>query len=220
VVLAGLLAATGGCQENTSDGAASSSGQPPAATSASSQGPEPQQYQIPAWDEICATAKRAGLKVNKAEKDADTPRYQEGCRIGTGEEKQIATVTVTFEVSPIAAQSFQNQKNDDWNKGFAFSGPARDKEVVQQVGHARMGQDYDDAYYAFFPAVKVAGTTNSKTKLVILRGNASVTFSVEGAEWHGAKPKTVQGLTPLEPKFGKDVIDKLADAVLALLKPE
>lgn len=219
VVVAVVGPLLGGCQGETPDSPGRSSELPSLPSVAGSPSPGPQDYQIPAWQEICAAARTTGLKVKKTEKDSDSPQYQTGCRIHIGGSTQIASATVTFEANRRAAQAFEIQKNDDWNKGFAFSGPARDKAVVQQVGSTKLGRDYDDAYYAFFDKVKVAGSTNSKTNVVILRGNALISFSVNGAEWHGAKPKTVKGLTPLKPEFGKDAVDKMADAMLALLKP-
>jgi hypothetical protein len=216
VALAGLLATLGACGR-VSEGAGAPIGSP--APTGSSASAEPRRYQIPNWEEICTTARTTGIAVKKVAKDSDTPQYMTGCRIDTGGDTQIASATVTFEVSRNAVQTFQVQKNNDWNKGFAFSGPARDKAVVQQVGQAKLGQNYDDAYYAFFPNVEVAGSTHSNTKVVILVGNALLSFSVGGSEWHGAKPKTVKELTPIGPDFAKDVVDKMADAMLALLKP-
>jgi hypothetical protein len=216
MTLVGLLATLGGCQRVASGGAGMPSSAPTAVSSASA---EPPRYRIPNWEGICATAQTTGIAVKKAQKDTDS-RYQAGCRIDTGSDTQIASVTVTFEVSRIAAQTFQISKDNDWNKGFAFSGPARDKAVVQQVGSAKLGQDYDDGYYAYFPDVEAAGARHSSTTVVILRGNALVSFSAGGAEWHGAKPKTVKELSPIGPDFGKDVIDTMADEMLALLKRE
>jgi hypothetical protein len=218
VALVGLLATLGACQRGVSGGTGAP-GPSPAQTAASSPSAEPRRYRIPTWEEICATAKTTGIAVKKVQKDTDS-QYTTGCRIDTGGETQIASATVTFEVGRLVAQGFQTRKNDDWYKGFAFSGPARDKAVVQQVGQAKLGRDYDDAYYAYFPNVEVAASTHSSTKVVVLLGNALLSFSVGGAEWHGPKPTTVKGLTPIGPDFGKEVIDTLADAMLALLKPE
>lgn len=219
IAVAALAALLGGCQSATADDSGEPAQPDSAAPAASSPSPEPQHYLIPAWDQICAAAKTTGIAVKKTAKDSDSPQYMEGCKIDTGGSKQLVTVIVSDEVSRYAAQTFQGQKSDDWTKGFAFSGPARDKAVLRQVGHARLGQDYDDAYYAFFDRVQVAGSTNSKTKVVILVGDTLVSFNVEGAEWHGPKPTRVTALTPIKPEFGKDTINKLADAMLALLKP-
>lgn len=226
VLVAVSLAWPAGCGTKSA-GAGPATGTPGAGRSAapritSSPSARPQaQYQLPTWKQICAAARTTGITVKSTEKDSDYG-YQKGCRIRTGGSTQIAAVTVRFESGDpgFVAADFKSSKNIDWNRGFAFSGPARDKGVVEQVGHAKLGRDYDDAYYAFFPDVRVAGSTSSETHVSILRGNALISFSVGGSEWHGPKPRSVTGLTPIGPGFGKKIIDQLADAMLALLKPQ
>ena len=217
------MGVAGGPQTDRSDDVTSSgTGTPehsPPPTAVGSASAEPPRYRIPNSEEICATAQTTGIAVKKAQKETDS-QYQAGCRIDTGGDTQIASATVRFEVSRLAAQTFQTSKDNDWNKGFAFSGPARDKAVVQQGGYAKLGRDYDDAYYAHFPDVEAAGAKHSSTKVVILRGNAVLSFSAGGSEWHGAKPKAVKELSPIGPEFGTDLIDKMADEMLALLKPQ
>jgi hypothetical protein len=178
-------------------------------------------YGRPSSAEVCAAAKRSKLAVvkTKAEKDG----LETGCEISVKSKQpdNPHTLRVQFEdwKTPQRTRTFyQTQKDTDWNKAHsAFTGPPTQRSDVLQVGDAKKGEAYDEAYYAFYANVEVARIHYSQSVLGLLKGNIIMTMDLLGGDQTGT---TIASIKPLKAEVGQKMFDDAADAMVALLKQQ
>lgn len=178
-------------------------------------------YERPSSADVCAAAKRSKLAVVKT-----TPEKEgtdAGCEISVKSKQPDSpyTLRVRFEDwgSPQRTRTFyETQKNTDWHKAHsAFTGPPTQRSEVLQVGAARKGEHYDEAYYAYYANVEVARIHYSQSVVGLLKGNIIMSMDLLGGDQTGT---TIASIKPLKPDVGQKMFDDTADAMLALLKEQ
>jgi hypothetical protein len=176
-------------------------------------------YRRPSSAEVCAAAKRAKLAIVKA-----TPQKEgldAGCEISVGTERpdNPYTLRVRFEDwgTPERTRTFyEAQKNTDWHKAHsAFTGPPTRRSEVHQVGSAKRGEHYDEAYYAYYADVEVARIHYSQSVVGLLKGNLILNMDLLGGDRTGT---TIDSIKPLGPEVAQKTFDDAADAMLALVE--
>lgn len=175
-------------------------------------------YQRPSSADVCAAAKRSKLAVLKTTPEKEG--LEAGCEISVKSKRpdNPYTFRVRFEDwgTPRRTRTFyQTQKDADWNKGHsAFTGPPTQRSEVLEVGSAKKGERYDEAYYAFYANVEVARIHYSQSVVGLLKGNIIMTMDLLGGDQTGT---TIASIKPLKADVGQKMFDDAADAMLALL---
>lgn len=176
-------------------------------------------YRRPSSAEVCAAAKRSKLAVAKATPEKEG--LETGCEISVKSKRpdNPYTLRVRFEDwrTPQRTRTFyETQKDTDWHKAHsAFTGPPTQRSDVVQVGSAKKGEAYDEAYYAFYANVEVARIHYSQSVLGLLKGNIIMTMDLLGGDQTGT---TIASIKPLKAEVGQKVFDDAADAMVALLE--
>jgi hypothetical protein len=178
-------------------------------------------YKRPTSAEICAAAKRSKLAVVKTKPEKEG--LDAGCEISVKSKRadNPYTLRIRFEDwnTPQRTRTFfETQKDADWNKGHsAFTGPPTQRSDVLQVGNAKKGEAYEEAYYAFYANVEVARIHYSQSVLGLLKGNIIMTMDLLGGDQTGT---TIASIKPLKAEVGQKMFDDAADAMVALLKQQ
>ncbi|GAA4447274.1 hypothetical protein GCM10023170_028520 [Phytohabitans houttuyneae] len=176
-------------------------------------------YQRPASADVCAAAKRSKLAVVKTKPEKEG--LDAGCEISVKSKRPDSpyTLRVRFEDwgTPERTRTFYDtQKDADWRKGHsAFTGPPTQRSEVLQVGGAKKGEQYDEAYYAFYADVEVARIHYSQSVVGLLKSNIIMSMDLLGGDQTGT---TIASIKPLKPDVGQKMFDDAADAMLALLQ--
>jgi hypothetical protein len=195
-----------------------------AATAAPSPSASPSEEALPVYArpssaDVCAAAKRSKLAVVKTKPEKEG--LDAGCEISVKSKRADSpyTLRVRFEDwgSPQRTRTFyETQKDADWNKGHsAFTGPPTQRSDVLQIGAAKKGERYDEAYYAFYANVEVARIHYSQSVVGLLKGNIIMSMDLLGGDQTGT---TIASIKPLKADVGQKMFDDAADAMLALLK--
>jgi len=178
-------------------------------------------YKQPSSADICAAAKRSKLSVVKTVPEKEG--LDTGCEISVKSKRadNPYTLRVRFEDwrTPERTRTFyETQKDTDWNKAHsAFTGPPTQRSDVLQVGSAKKGEQYEEAYYAFYANVEVARIHYSQSVLGLLKGNIIMSMDLLGGDQTGT---TIASIKPLKAEVGQKMFDDAADAMVALLKQQ
>jgi hypothetical protein len=197
-------------------GSSTASATPGAATSESAR------YALPRAADLCAAARRSDLDVVGTKTEEDT-KLASRCKVDIASRGKRShdvpyALHVKVQVLRDAALTrilYDSAKNTDWYRGHSpFSGTAAKRAEVRQVGRARSGVQYDEAYYAFYPDHEAAGSRDSESVLTLRTGNVMVSVDLLAGDLTGS---TVSSIKPVAADVGWKIFDDVADELLALL---